>query len=370
MLEVLKKTFGLNAAPLPAPTPVPPPKPKTIWQLIDENNHERLAATIAADPSLLADTIQCTIGKEDIRVTPALYAAHKGRKVLLALLHKAGADIDAAGGKGYTPLHLAARSRNGEKALEYILSQSTANIEAKTAAGGTPLVEAARQGRLGSVQALLARGAKADAAAEQAMPAIVAAAAAGQQDVVRELLKAGASIDAKNGAGRTALWYAVYGRQETLAQELIARRADIGIADAHGTTLLMGAARIGNAALASQLLEAGLDINARDKNGCTALHYTCFADAGLRVRETAEFLIAHGAYIDTVDKQGEMPIDRARRLKSTWQAAMTELFQSKMDDPASARDPAYLAPFTEGAAEKVIAMKALKLRPAVNQPKY
>ncbi|MEZ0259540.1 MAG: ankyrin repeat domain-containing protein [Alphaproteobacteria bacterium] len=381
MLERLKKIFGLEAAPPPQPpapvsAPVPvkpppsPPQPKTIWRLIDDNKPERVAEAIAANPALLNETKKFTISKDDLTLTPVQYAAHMGRKKVIAVLHKAGADIDSAGDKGFTPLHLAARFRNGADALEYLLAESKTSVDARTDAGVTPLIEAARQGNRSSVRALLARNANMEITAPHAMPAIVAAAAAGHTDLVEELLKAGAAIDAKNNAGRTALWYAAYNNQPRLATSLLAQGADTGIADAHGTTLLMGAARNGNIDLAKDLLEAGQDINRRDGNGCTALHYTCFAEAGLRVKQVAEFLISKGAYIDTVDKQGDTPLDRAQRIKSVWQAAMTDLFQTKMADPASARDPSYLAPFTEGSEQRVTTMKALKFRPPANEPTF
>lgn len=337
---------------------------------MEDKKVEPVAEMIAANPALLSETKQFKIGKEEVALTPVLYAAHTGRRLILVKLHEAGADIDRAGDKGLTPLHMAARCRNGTATLNYILSLSAANLNATTHAGVTPLIEAARQGSRDSVTALLSRGANMEISGKFAMPAIVAAAAAGHGDIVEQLAKAGASVDAPNNGGRTALWYAAYANQPRLADALIARGANIRTADAHGVTLLMGAARVGNLALVTQLIEAGLDINQRDSNGCTALHYTCLADAGPRVQEVAKFLVASGAYVDAVDKQGEMPIDRARRLKSTWQQPMTDFFQSKMQDPASARDPAYLAPFTEGSEQKVTTMKALKFRPAANHPKY
>lgn len=363
MAEKLTDAFGVQAAPAH-------PKAQGIWKLIENKKWEELAEAVAANPALLSETTQVAVSKDTVTMTPVMYAAHMGRKAGLAALYNAGADLVAAGDKGFTPLHLAARARRGSGAVEFILSKSTDSLDARTDTGVTPLIEAARQGNRDSLQSLLAYGAKIDAPGARAMPAIVAAAAAGNADIVIQLAKAGASIHAANGAGRTALWYAVYCRKDNLAEELIGRGADIRVTDAQGTNLLMGAARTGNSALAKQLIEAGIDINQRDRNGCTALHYSCFADGGLRVKETVELLLAHGAYIDAKDNHGELPLDRARRLKSTWQEPMTELFQSKMDDPASARDPRYLAVFTEGTDHRVKAMKTLQIRPAANQAKY
>jgi ankyrin repeat protein len=371
MRGLIGKIFGQQAASQPVPAAPPakpatkPPQKKGIWRLIEDNNAVTLGEAIAENPALLQQTKTISYGKAgSITVTPLMYAAYTGKHISLAALHKAGGDIDRKGDQGLTPLHLAARCKYGEKAVEYILSHSTLHIDTQAQSGATPLIEAARQGGSnGNIKALLRHGAKPDGGGgENVMPAIVAAAAAGNAGGVEALLDGGAYIDAKNKVGRTALWYAAFNYQVQLADMLVSRGASLHIADEHGVTPLMGAARLGNPALVKLLIESGLDVNQTDTNGCSALHYTCLAEGGPRCKEVAELLVAAGAYIDMTDRQGEQPIDRARRLKSTWQQPMTDFFQQKLDDPSSPRDPTYLAVFSEGTEQRVTTMKALKFK--------
>ena len=140
---------------------------------------------------------------------------------------------------------------------------------------------AARTGRLGPVQALLARGADVDAKDRRGQTALMWAAAEGHAGVVDALLEAGANFRTPLKSGFTPLFFAVREGKTAVALRLLA--AGLNINDVMrpertvgnrlktGTSPLMLAVENGHFHLAGALLEAGADPN-DDRIGYTALH--------------------------------------------------------------------------------------------------
>jgi ankyrin repeat protein len=135
---------------------------------------------------------------------------------------------------------------------------------------------AARAGSLEAVQALLARGADANAQESfQAQTALMWAAAEGHTDVVDALLKAGADPnlqarvnllkDRKNAdypsGGFTALMWAARNGREDIVRQLVAAGADTSARNGDGATALMITIVNDRFDLAASLVELGADPN-------------------------------------------------------------------------------------------------------------
>ena len=125
--------------------------------------------------------------------------------------------------------------------------------------GTTALLFAIQNGHADVVQALLAKGADANAQASSGEiaeePALFVAAQYGGHDVVQVLLRMkGIAINARRYDGRTPLMIASYLGYRDVVQVLLAKGADVNARDNNGQTALMNT-RDGE--IKSILLQAG-----------------------------------------------------------------------------------------------------------------
>ncbi|WP_233633367.1 ankyrin repeat domain-containing protein [Burkholderia seminalis] len=95
---------------------------------------------------------------------------------------------------------------------------------------------------------------------------------------------------------------------DELARWLVAQGADIGAADAYGNTALHVRARSRRSRF-DVLLELGADVHDDGAPIGTALH----AAADARHAESARLLLAHGARVDALNRDGHTPLERALR---------------------------------------------------------
>jgi len=166
--------------------------------------------------------------------TALAWAAYKSHLEVTRYLIERGADIEAAGNRGHTPLLEAVRGvRFYGKAVHRhfqvvrCLVEHKANVEAKTSSGATPLAIAADFGFFEMVQYLIEHAqanieAKSDKTGDTAL---IRAAKASRPKVVRYLLEeAKANIDAEDLDGWTAYNWARrrvrqchYGSEEVVA---------------------------------------------------------------------------------------------------------------------------------------------------------
>jgi ankyrin repeat protein len=154
-----------------------------------------------------------------------------------------GADVNAQGKDGRTPL-MGAAAYNQNPEVITILLKADAGIEARDSAyGGTALMWAA---------------------ANNENPEVIAA-----------LLKAGADIKAEGNGGWTPLmWAAAYNQNPEVITTLLEAGADPKAQDNKGTTALIYAATQNtNPEVIMVLLNAGADAQAKDKGGRTAFDY-------------------------------------------------------------------------------------------------
>jgi ankyrin repeat protein len=209
-------------------------------------------------------------------------AAFSGHGEVATLLLAAGADPNAAGA-GYTALHAAAL--RGDAALATTLLEKGANPNAAQTKGspvrrfgsqwalsspfngGTPLIVAAAYLETAVMRALLAGGAKADAALPNGMSAL--------------LIAAGAPIEKEARPSDLAKWNIV----DSDAPD-IPRPADDVVA----------AVRL--------LLEAGADVTRATETGDTALH----AAAASNEPAVMELLVQRGAQVNATNRNGQTPL--------------------------------------------------------------
>ena len=187
-----------------------------------------------------------------------LQAAASDDAELAAVALERGADIQARGPEGNTPLHVAAW--NGSRTVLALLLEASADPSAKTESGLTPLHHAARQGHVEAVEALAAAGAELEAReARFGNTPLLMAVRGAKRGAAVALLEAGADLEARDRRqDNTALIIAAFDplRLSVLA-ELLGRGAEVDARAGDGMTALLAAASRGNAAALQLLLEAG-----------------------------------------------------------------------------------------------------------------
>ncbi len=201
-------------------------------------------------------------------------AAGKGDKELLALLIAAGADVNAAGKDGRTPLYRAA-SEGRSECVKLLLAAPGIDVNKANKDGNTPLNWAIWNGRSECVRLLLAApGIDVNKADKDGETPLYRAAWKGHSACVKLLLAApGIDVNKANEVGWTPLTVAAYnGRTECVRMLLAVPGIDVNKANKNGWSPLYGAASYGHSACVKLLLAApGIDVNKADKDGETPL---------------------------------------------------------------------------------------------------
>ncbi len=141
-------------------------------------------------------------------------------------LLRAGADVNAGHGDGFTALHWAALKGNREIA-EMVL-YAGARTESRTRIGAhTPLMVAAKTGSSEIVRLLTEAGAQVDAVTTNGTTPLMLAAAAGDLEAMNLLIDAGASPwSRENANGQTPLHFAAAGGRTEAVNLLLAAGAE------------------------------------------------------------------------------------------------------------------------------------------------
>lgn len=235
----------------------------------------------------------------------------------------AGADVNRANDRGYTPLHYAAI--NGHKALAELLLAKGAAVNAKrTIEGLTAMHYAALKNHPEVAQVLLRHEADVNARDDQGYTPLHLAVIGRSQAVVRLLVSNGAEVNAKErGFSYTPLHCAVYLGDKETVEVLLGHGAEVNAPDVNGWTPLHVAAghkvllavpavnthastdtgeerpqrylpnhRNGRQ-IAQMLLDKGADINAQSKNGYTALYEAVLEGD----EDLVTLFITRGAYV-------------------------------------------------------------------------
>ncbi len=279
-----------------------------------------------------------------------MYAAREGAIHAVRTLADAGADLNAAGPDGVTPLLLAIINANYDAAS--VLLDEGANPNQADRSGMTPLYAAVdmrtpvwMQGR----------------------PTVPPSGSLGVVDIINALLAHGADVNAtltapleqRNhtagdpglGAGATPLMRAAKSGDVDVMRLLIAKGANPRALLTNHTNALMLAAgltwRDGGGAFPTRdrgteagaidaitlLMADGLDVNAVNDAGDTAVHGAVQRGANDVIR----FLAAHGAALDRKNRQGRAPLDVASSRRE--HAATAALLRQLLGQPTPAGSP-------------------------------
>jgi ankyrin repeat protein len=248
-------------------------------------------------------------------MTALHYAAREGHTSVVALLLGNGARIDDPEANGVRPLLLAIMNDHAETA-RYLIEHG-ADVNADDWYGRTPLWAAVdirnveldgelntqvadRDGALGIIRLLLARGANPNARTRESPPGRI------------WLMQAG-SLSWVDFTGQTPFLRAALAGDVTTMRLLLENKADPNIATFGGTTPLMAAAGVNWVYFQTfdegqdHLLEAvklcvelGQDVNAANSMGVRAIHGAANRGSDAIVR----YLVEQGARLDAKDNQG------------------------------------------------------------------
>ncbi|KAM4624549.1 poly [ADP-ribose] polymerase tankyrase-2 [Polymixia lowei] len=196
-------------------------------------------------------------------------------------------------GRQSTPLHFAA-GYNRLAVVEFLL-QHGADVHAKDKGGLVPLHNACSYGHYEVAELLVLHGAVVNVADLWKFTPLHEAAAKGKYEICKLLLQHGADPTRKNRDGNTPL-------------DLV-KDADTDIQDLlRGDAALLDAAKKGCLARVKKLCSPE-NVNCRDTQGrhSTPLHLA----AGYNNLEVAEYLLQHGAEVNSQDKGGLIPLHNA-----------------------------------------------------------
>ncbi|KAK3559943.1 hypothetical protein QTP86_029546 [Hemibagrus guttatus] len=199
-----------------------------------------------------------------------------------------------ADGRQSTPLHFAA-GYNRVAVVEYLL-QHGADVHAKDKGGLVPLHNACSYGHYEVAELLVIHGAVINVADLWKFTPLHEAAAKGKYEICKLLLQHGADPTKKNRDGNTPLDLVKEG--DTDIQDLL-----------RGDAALLDAAKKGCLTRVKKLCSQLQNVNCRDTQGrhSTPLHLA----AGYNNLEVAEYLLQHGAEVNSQDKGGLIPLHNA-----------------------------------------------------------
>lgn len=223
--------------------------------------------------------------------TPLIQSAALGRADAVASLLALGADVDATNNMGNTALMEAAELGRADIVTALIVGK--ADIKA-TNVFGSSAIDVARKNGHADVILLLTQGPKpsnsrnAGSAASDESTAmgpgagpgpstskvtdLHQAALAGNVQKITSLIALGADVNARDGNGRTALMIAGSTGNSAMVDLLLVNGANPNLTDfKQGRTVLIVAAEAGYTEVVRTLLTAGADPNMKDRLGDTAM---------------------------------------------------------------------------------------------------
>ena len=281
-------------------------------------------ATANGDASIIALLVEAGADLEARNdrwgFTPLHTAIGNRNVAAVTALLDAGADIEAdAGGIWGTPLSRAAmqisgssNNRNAAKmAIIDALLAAGADVNAVGEDGHTPLLNVVQNGRIGlGLYSTNERLRGTEATADSVV------------DLAVKLLEAGADPDAPGGWGQTPLHEAAEYRTPALVQALLDAGADPNATDRYGSSALHVAARAGSPEIIALLVAAGAEVNGRTDVGTSPIHvavssvpyYVTGDSSQVRTgswRLRAAALLEAGADPNLPDAEGDTPLHLA-----------------------------------------------------------
>ncbi|MFC1766702.1 ankyrin repeat domain-containing protein, partial [Planctomycetota bacterium] len=264
--------------------------------------------------------------------TPLLRALTRDDTQAVKVMLENGAQVDAGDSGGWTPL-LYAVSRNNEEAVRLIISYGADVNSPPNAKDFPPLFEAVWNGHAGIVKALIDGGANVNArqdgngwiplrhalqgvdtdVARQfidtgvKVPVLHNLVLAGNLAKIRECVEGGMDVDTKDEFGWTPTYWALSMRQKEVAEYLLDRGASITAKTKSGHTLLHQASKAGLTDIVKSLIVKGVEVDAKSDSGDTSLKDA----AGAGQESVVRLLIANGAGVNVTAKNGSFPLGDA-----------------------------------------------------------
>ena len=207
-------------------------------------------------------------------------AIYLENELLLRELIRAGGDLNRKNSRGQTPLHLACiYNKNMSLTILKEIIKKSKNIDELTNNGSTALMLAIEFKQ--------------------------------RNEIVNHLIKVGAGTNKTNHDGMTPLHYVAFGEERgAVIKNLLARGAKLTVTNNNGDTPLHFAAARNSGAAAVRIVELyaqhkiSMDLVNSDQR--TPLHHACHFNNNSKVIEA---LLAHGADINSWDREGRTPLD-------------------------------------------------------------
>lgn len=238
---------------------------------------------------------------KNLEYSPLFHIPH-----ICELLIQKGANVNAKGEDGKTPLHYTIEYDNVEFAS--LLIRNKAEVDAKDNSGYTPLHRCAIYNSTKIAKVLLENGCKYDEKVKynEYAPLHLAAEYC-HPEIASLLVKAGADVSSVDSCGDTPLHRAAMSNSFETAKILIENGCSIDAKDFYGYTALHRAAIYNSTKTAEILIECGCNVDAKDSNNCTPLHKS----AEYNQSEIGQLLISRGADINAVNGSDETPLNVA-----------------------------------------------------------
>lgn len=205
-------------------------------------------------------------------------AAVDGNIELVSTLIDDGANVDAPGKYGKTPLMYAAESGNTD-AIALLLSHD-ANVNARTSSGSTALTFAAENGHESVTAMLVHFGADVHDRTRAGWDSLMIAAKNGYALIVAQLLEFGADVRSSDRKGNSAMLYAIEAGHTDVIKTLFEYSDLVApcLPNHQGLTPLMSAIDNEQSEIFDILLPVSSNLDFTDKYGAGVLHHA--ADSG------------------------------------------------------------------------------------------
>lgn len=236
-----------------------------LHQAVEQGNPRQVEKIVSENPELLES-------RNEQNLTPLLLASIQGKKEMIELLLKMGADMEAGDNEGSNALH-----------------------------------NAAAGGHLDILNLLLDRGTDVNGCDSQGMTALHFTCSREHLKCTRFLISREADVHVKEQSGRTPLFLAASRGSLELCRLLIDHGANVDSKDVNDVAPLHLAAMNGHRAMVALLLDEGAEAKTADQRGDTPVHYAAWQGA----RRTVELLLANGADLHSRNRRGKTPIDYA-----------------------------------------------------------
>lgn len=244
--------------------------------------------------------------------TPLMYAAELGNTDVIGVLLSHNAAVNARTKSGSTALTFA--SENGHESVTAMLVQLGANVHDRTRAGWNSLMIAAKNGHDVIVAQLLEFGADVRSSDRKGNSAMMYAIEAGHPKVIKTLFKYSDLVApcVPNNQGVTPLMAAIDNNQQEIIDVLLPVSKNLDFKDKYGASVLHYAVAKSNPKLVETLIGMkGVDINLQDEDGTTAL----IEAVEVGSNSIVSFLLAKGANKTLKNKAGKTALQLAEETR-------------------------------------------------------